>query len=287
MGLLAGMAAGFLTADATYTQTTKFTGGSLIEMTKKMASMPLLGKMGGGGLKQAFDDQHYDIYVKGNKEARIGTMLSTIFDLDAGTVTTVDNTKRTYSVQTFDEMREQMERMQQRMNRGQNGDLQFDVKAEKTGQTRTIDGETANETLVTMTAKQANASGQMVIKMDLWLVPVKSSMQEIVDFQRRLAEKFAYALGSFSPMMGAAGSGMSAALKESFKQDGYPALTEMTMSGVSSPGGPMAMMGGGGNGDPNAPLMQMETATGSFATGSVDDAKFSVPAGYKEEKRRH
>jgi hypothetical protein len=77
---------------------------------------------------------------------------------------------------------------------------------------------------------------------------------------------------------------MSAALKESFKQDGYPAITDVSISGVSSPAGPM---GGGGNSDPNTPLMQTETTMGNFVAGSVDDTKFGVPAGYKEEKRRH
>ncbi|HEY3937270.1 MAG TPA: hypothetical protein VGL97_07555 [Bryobacteraceae bacterium] len=284
VGLLASVAAGFLAADVTYNQTTKFIGGSLIEMTKKMASMPMLGRM--GGMRQAFEDQHYDIYVKGNKEARIGSLSSTIYDLDAGTVTRIDNNRRTYSVMTFDEMREQMQRMQERMNQrqGGSGDLQFDVKSEKTGQTRTIDGQTATETQVTMTAKQASQSGQMVIKMDLWLVPTNSSMKEAVDSQRRLAEKLADAMGGFSPMMGAAGGGMAAALKESFKQDGYPAVTDVTISGVTAPAGPM---GGGGNSDPNAPLMQTETTTGNFVSGAVDDSKFSIPAGYKEEKRRH
>jgi len=288
IGLLAGLAASWLLADVSYEQTTKFTGGSLIEMTKKMASMPMIGRMGGGALKQAYEDQHFNIYLKGNKEARLGPSFSTIYDLDAGTMTSINNTKQTYSTETFDEMRERMEEMQKRMNRGsgQGGDIDFDVKADKTGNTRTINGEEASETVMTMTAKQAGANGQMVVKVHAWLVPLTPATQELIDFQKRLAAKFTYALGGFSPTMGAAGGGLAAAMKELGKQDGYPVLTDMEVSGLTSGGGPMAALGGG-NSDPNAPLIQTEMQSSNFATGPVDDAKFSVPAGYKEEKRRH
>src|SRR6478609_5711040 len=124
IGLLAGLSAALLSADASYTQVTKFTGGTAIDMAKKMADMPLIGRM--GGLRNAFEDQRYEVYVKGNKMARLGGMISTIYDLDAGTVTTINNTKQTYTTMTFDEMREQIAQMQQRMNRrrGGSGDLQ-------------------------------------------------------------------------------------------------------------------------------------------------------------------
>jgi len=281
IGLLAGFSAALLPADASYTQVTKFTGGTAVEMAKKMANMPMIGRLGGGAMREAFEDQHYDVYVKGNKMARLGGMISTIYDLDAGTITTINNTKQTYTTMTFDEMREQIERMQQRMNRKQSGggNLQFDTKVEKTGQTRTIDGQNATETLITMTAKSDSegGNGQMVVKTHAWLVPLSAATRELVDFSRRLGEKFAYAYGS-SPMMGAAAGGLGAAMKEAFSQDGYPIETDVEVSGVAGP------MGGG---DPSAAFLQMETQSSNFATGAVDAAKFSVPAGYKEEKRRH
>lgn len=283
IGLLAGLSAGFLFADASYTQVTKFTGGTAIDMAKKMADMPLIGRMGGGAMKNAFEDKRDEVYVKGNKMAHLGSTFSTIYDLDAGTVTTINNTKQTYTTMTFDEMREQMEKMQQRMNRNKSGggDMQFDVKVEKTGETRTINGASAKETLITMTAKQESANGQMVVKTHLWLVPQTAATREVIDFSRKLGEKFAYAYGGGSPMMGPASGGLAAAMKESFKQDGYPVENDIEVSGVAM-AGPM----GGGGGDPSAPFMMMVMQSSNFATGAVDDAKFSVPAGYKEEKRR-
>ncbi|HEY6987708.1 MAG TPA: hypothetical protein VH369_04960, partial [Bryobacteraceae bacterium] len=266
IGLLAAFSAALLPADASYKQVMKFTGGTAVEMAKKMANMPMIGRMGGGAMREAFEDQHYDVYVKGNKMARLGGMISTIYDLDAGTITTINNTKQTYTTMTFDEMREQIERMQQRMNRKASGgsSLQFDAKVEKTGQTRTIDGQNATETVITMTAKSdgGEGNGQMVVKTHAWLIPLSAPTRELLDFSRRLGEKFAYAYGS-SPMMGAAAGGLGAAMKEAFSQDGYPIETDVEVSGVAGP------MGGG---DPSAPFMQMETQSSNFATATVDAA---------------
>jgi hypothetical protein len=275
------LAGGVLLADVTYQQTTKYQGGTLIEMVQKMASIPMMGRMmGGNQMKQAFEDQRYDIYVKGNKMARWGQLTSSIYDLDAGTITTIDNTKKTYRTATFEEMQRRAEEMQQRMNRNKGGgDLQFDVKAERTGQTRVLDGETAQEMLITMTAKQATAQGQMVVTMDAWLVPIKPGTKEVEEFQRKLTAKYAYAFASMGPAMASAGQGLSAAMQEAMKQDGYPALTDVAIKGVVA-GGPM----GGGDSDPNAPLIKVETQTGNFAEGAVDDSKFVIPAGYKEDK---
>ena len=272
------MAAGILAADVTYTQTTKFQGGTMVDMMQKMASMPMMGRMMSGS-RQAFEDQQYDVFVKGNKMARWGKLNSTIYDLDAG-ITTIDNTKHTYSTLTFDEMQQRMEEAQQRMNHGQQGNLDFDVKVESTGQTRVIDGQTAKEILMTMTAKQANAQGQMVVTSHGWLVPFTPASKEALEFQRKLGAKYAYAFSGMAPGMGSAGKGMSEAMKEMVKQDGYPTLSETQISGVAM-GGPM-----GGNSDPSAPLIKMQSTSDNFAQTGVDDSKFTVPAGYKEEKHK-
>jgi hypothetical protein len=278
VGLISGLTISGLMADVTYQQTTKFLGGSLVDMMKKMASMPMIGSR----MKTAFQDQDRTVYVKGNKMASIGTATSTLFDLDAGTITNINNERQTYSTETFEEMRAQMEQMQQRMNKQSGGDIQFDTKVEKTGQTRMLEGQTANETVLTMTAKQATAAGQMVVKLHEWLVPPTPASREVAEFYHRFGEKAAFAMGGVSsPMLGQAAKGLAAAMKESFQQDGYPALTVTEVSGVSAPMGPMAQE----NADPNAPMIQTETATSHIVTGPVDDAKFSIPAGYKEEKR--
>ncbi len=285
ISIIASVAACALFGDVTYHQTTKFTGGSLVDMMKKMAAMPMMGRMGGGAMKNAFADQQQEVYIKGNKMASIGPVMSTLYDLDAGTLTTVNHEKSTYSTMTFEEMRQQMEQMQQRMQKSSGQDLKFDAKLSDTGQTRTIDGQTASEKLLTMTAKQTE-NGQMVIKSHLWLAPSTPAMSEVAEFHKKMAAKAAFAMGGFSPMLGSASTGLQAAMKESLQQNGYPVLMQTEVSGVSGGNGPMSAMMAQSGGDPNAPMIQTETQTGNFVTGAVDDSKFAIPAGYKEEKRR-
>jgi hypothetical protein len=281
------MAACGLLGDVTYHQSTKFTGGSLVDMMKQMASMPLMGRMGGGAMKTAFADQQRDVYIKGNKMASIGPRTSILYDLDAGTITTINHEKSTYSTMTFDEMRQQMEQMQKRMHKNTEQDIEFDVNVSDTGQTRTIDGQTATEKLLTMTAKQASKEGQMVIKSHLWLIPPTAPTREAAEFHKKLAAKAAFAMGGFSPVMGSASTGLQAAMKQSFEQNGYAVLMETEVSGIAGgDGSPFGAMTGKNGGDPNAPLIQTEMQTGNFVTAAVDDAKFVIPAGYKEEKRR-
>lgn len=273
--LTAAMAAGLAAADVTFDQMVRFTGGSMVEMIRRMANNPMISRKGGGAAS-AFQDQKFTVYIKGSKMARIGQATSTITDADAGTVTVINNERRTYMTQTFDEIRQRMEQAQQRMHQ-QGGNLQFDVKTDTTGQTRTIDGKSAGEVVLTLTAQSSSANGQMIVKVHSWLIAADAAMQEARDFYKRLGQKFSYAFGG-SPALGPAAGGISAAYREMMNLDGYPILSEIAVTGVASP---MAMVGGG---DPNAPLIKTETESSKFVSGPVDDSKFAVPAGYTQEQ---
>lgn len=270
-----------LLADVTYEEMTKYTGGALLDAIHAMANNPILGRLAGGKLGNAFADHTSTVYIKGPKMAVTGSMLSVIYDLDAGTITTVDHQKRTYTVQTFQEMREQLQRAQERAARGQHPNIDFDTKVDKTGKTRNINGQTASETVLTLTAKSTdpNDRGQMVVKADYWLVPLGPGMQEAVDYHKRLAAKYG-AVFAGSPMLGGASAGINAALQQSLAFDGYPAITDVSVTGVSSP---LVR----NSSDSNQPLIQMEIQSADFATGAVDDSKLAVPAGYKEQSSRH
>jgi len=279
LGIAALTGAGILAADVTYTTTTKFEGGTLVDMMQKMASMPLMGRMMAGN-RQAFEDQTYDVYVKGNKMARWGKATSMIYDLDAGSITTINNAKRTFSTTTFEEMQQKMEQAQQRMKQQQGPAIDFDVKVNNTGQTKVIDGAEAKEVVIIMTAKQASAQGQMVVTTHSWLIPYSAGSREALDFQRKLGEKYAFLLSG--PAMGGSGQGVSAAINQAYKlENGFPAQMELEITGVITPAGPM----GGSGGDPSAPMLKELIENGNFAKGAVDDSKFVVPAGFKEEKR--
>lgn len=274
-----------LPADVSYQQDTKTLGGALVDMVQKMASMPMMGRMMGGG-GQAFKDQHYDVFVKGNKMARWGAENATIFDLDAGTITNINVSRKSYSTSTFEEMQQRMEQMQQRMNRGGQGDLSFDVKVNNTGQTQMIDGEKAKETIIVMTAKQATQQGQMVVTEDAWFVPSKPANKEVLEFHKKLAAKYAYAFSGGGGMgMAQTGKAFAEANAEAMKLDGTPVLTIVSITGVAAAAGPMAAMGGGETpSDPNAPLIKMQSTYSHFTQSGVDDSKFAIPAGFKEEK---
>jgi hypothetical protein len=272
LALLSALAASSLLADVTYDQSVKYTGGSVLDLAKMMAKNPMMARR--GGMASAFQDQNFTVYIKGSKMARIGPNVSTIIDLDAGTITTVNNQAHTYSTRTFDEMRQNFAAMQH----GQSGDMQFDVKVDKTGKTHDIEGQAATETIVSVTAKAGSSNPNMAVKLDEWVVPATPSTREATDFQTRLSEKFSLALGGM-PGMGAAASGISAAMKEGFKLDGYPALSDMSVTGVTAP-----MMNQ--KGDPNAPFLETETRSSHFVSGPVDDSKFAIPAGYTQEAPR-
>lgn len=248
-------------------------------MIRNMAASPM-GRFAGRGMGNAFQDQHSTIYIKGSKMARVSDASSTIIDLDAGTITNVQNDRHTYSVRTFDQM-------QQIMDRGQHGqpasDIKFDIKVQPTGNTKSIDGQTATETLATLTATSPDANGAtMVVHSDYWTVPDEPGASDIREFYRKLSAKYQGIMGG-NPIMGAASKGISAAMQESMKTGGHPVQTKTEISGVSSPMTAMGRSGGGG--DPNAPFIVMESQYSNFSSSPVDDSKFSIPDGYKSQSR--
>ena len=272
VGVLATAAVCCAFADASYSETVHYEGGSLVEMMHNMANGPM-GRMAG----QAFQDQTFAVYVKGNKMARIGTNTSTITDLDAGTITNINNLRKTYTVISFDEMKQMQGRM-----RGGDTNVDFNVKVDKTGKTKEIDGQTATEYVISMTAKDSGSEGGMKINSHVWLIPSEPGAVEVRAFYKKMATQNKSALGGGGgPMMSGASQGLAAAAAQLAAMDGVAVETHMEMSGISMPMGPMAQ----GAGDPNAPALIMATQNSSYATGAVDDSKFAIPAGYKKTER--
>ena len=288
MSAVAMAGASFMWADVSYQETVRYTGGSMVEMMRNMSSSPM-GKLLGGRMGHALQDHTSTVYLKGNKMAHIGPDASTIIDLDAGTLTTVDNQRRSYTTMTFDELNQRMKEVQEKMSRhGGNGgaDVHFDVKVDDTGKTKTIDGKTAKEYVMTMTA-QGQDGGQpgagMRVRSDLWTVPSETASDELREFYKKMATKMNYSFAAgMNPMMGSASQGLAQLAKETSKLEGYPLQQDTAISGVQSPMGPMM---GGGNHDPDAPFLTMSSESHNFSTGSVDESVFQVPADYKQQKR--
>jgi hypothetical protein len=276
---------GCVLGDVSYEESVRYAGGSLIEMMRSMSN-GAMGKMMGGRMGKALQDQTYKVFLKGNKMARVSASTSMIFDLDAGTLTTVDTEKKSYATASFDDINRRMQEMQQRLakNGSQPSEIRFTSKVEPTGKTRTIDGKDAKEYLMTITA--AGQQAGMRVKSDLWAVPSVEGMEELRSFERKMAAKLAN-MNGFNPMMGNASSGLNELNKETLKIDGFPVTQEVAISGVESPMSPMMAMRNGGqeNKDPNAPFLIMNMESKSFSGGPVSDSVFEIPAGYKEQKR--
>jgi hypothetical protein len=283
--LLAG--SGCALADVSYEESVRYTGGSLVDMMRSMSN-GITGKLMGGRMGKTLEDQTFKVYVKGNKMARVGAAACTIFDLDAGTLTTLDLQKKSYSTTTFDEINRRMQEMQRRMSKEapQPAEVQFLAKVEPTGKMRDIDGQNAKEYVMSITVQGQEAAG-MRVKSYLWAVPAVAGMEELRSFQKKMAARLNN-LGGFNPLMGTANSGLNELRKEAMKMDGFPVTQEVTVSGVQSPMDPMMAMQHGGqeNKDPNAPFLIMNTDAKSFSDRSVNDSVFEIPAGYKEQKGR-
>jgi len=256
-----------LRADVTYTDKVHYNGGTMVEMVRKMAGGPMGARMG-----QSFQDRTYTVYIKGNKMARVSETTTTIMDYDAGSITNIDHARKTYSVMTFDQIKQMQERMQQ-MTHSQ-GTGEFDVNVSKTGKTKLIDGQPASETVITATSK---GGGAAKFKSDVWTVSSVPGADELRAFHLKAATVSADAFGGMA-MMGGAGQAMAAAGREGLRLGGVPVETETQISGVSA--GPMA-----GAPDPDAVAIDMTSTQSGWSTNAVDDSHFAIPAGYTKQER--
>lgn len=244
--LLCGSAA-LVRADFTYQETTQMTGGSM------MAMMRALGPLARGA-RDPIVSTHI---VKGNRMATITKDRVSVIDLDKESITTIDNAKKTYSVMTFAEMKQAMEDAAKRMqgrrknDKGEDVQAQFKISAKATGQTKTLQGLSAKEMLITMAMEGKNAttgeSGAMEITTDAWYAPVPG-YGEVKEFHKKMALKLGSTFGSgmqqmaqMAAMQGGQsnmGEGMEQVAKELAKIDGVPveSIVKMGASGASAAG---------------------------------------------------
>src|ERR1035441_8847851 len=87
----------------------------------------------------------FRILLEGDRLVRIGKDVSTIFDLKARTVTVVHPNARTYSVETLDEAQQRLREMLKDWWSSLGGSGKYTTQVQKTGETRQIQGQTAEE----------------------------------------------------------------------------------------------------------------------------------------------
>ncbi len=302
-------------ADFSYQQTTQVTGGAMQGMMR----------MAGAFSKQAREPMVATIIVKGHRMVHSTAHTAQVIDVDKETITDINFDRKTYSVMTFAQMKQMMEdmmnRMQQRTKDNPNN-IQFKASVKDTGQTKTIDGMTAKERILTLTMEgtdeKTGNSGSMDMTSDTWLAPV-AGYEEVRGFYKLYAAKMGVMPGQNMGMfMGRPemAKGMSDMIKEMAKMDGVPVETVMKMGGngtappsnapanqdqaASQPStdsgsalGRLAGMGGFGrhkkstdqqsSGDSSSgTMMEMTTKASGFSAAAVDASKFDVPEGFKQ-----
>jgi hypothetical protein len=230
-----------------------------------------LGKMVGlfGG-KAAKEGIVTSVAVKGNRRLSTNDTTAELVDLDAEKVYRIDMRGKSYTVQTFDEIRKQFARSEAQAQSGEASgkpdpkqpEMEIDVDVKKTGQQKSIAGYPCEQVILTLTmheqGKTVAEAGGMVITADMWMAPKVDALHDAMAFERRYLEKlygpdrmmpsakdFAQAMAMYPGMK----AGLARLQTEGAKMDGTPLVTTMTVAGAGSPesgksGGDKPVVGG-------------------------------------------
>ena len=183
-------------------------------------------------------------FVKGDRRARMTEGSGEIVDLNAEKVYRLDLGRKTYSVETFDEIRKRFE--EEKAEKPQGPEYEVDIDVKDTGQKQAINGYDTHEVVTTITVhekgKPIEKSGGAVFKADMWIGPRIKEMKEIGEFERRYFQKlygkeFGTAdmqqmavLIATNPMFAKA---MKAFADKRSSFDGTPIRTILTFEGVA------------------------------------------------------
>ena len=216
-------------ADLQYEMTSRATGGAAV-------NIPIIGSR----LKEPHTTVHY---LKGNRMSTVTKGSTTIWDLDAGTVTSVNTDKKTYSVMTFEQMKAMMEdsmkRLQEATGKRQNDvDYSWKVDVQDAGDEKAVAGFNAHHYIMTMTGEATDAAtgntGGSKMVIDNWMAKNVPGMKEYHDFHKRMAEKMGLDVSSsMNPMVRAQlGKGWETAAKEMAKMQGFAVLSTIRTSSM-------------------------------------------------------
>ncbi|MDQ1474506.1 MAG: hypothetical protein QOJ99_5986 [Bryobacterales bacterium] len=232
MVVLIGIPAVDLQADFTYDQTSKITGGALIGMMKFAGAFSK-------DARKTMDPIQSTIAIKGNRMVHKTPDSATITDIDKETITHINYAAKTYSVSTFAQMKQAMDEMLRKTQKGSAQpapDVSVDVKLRDTGQTKSINGNEVHEIVMTMAIQgkdaQSGARGGLDMVTDMWIAPNVAGYQEVRDYYRRMGEKLSWMPGT-NPIMNRPdiARAMGEFYKEGSKLDGMPVISTMKVGG--------------------------------------------------------
>jgi hypothetical protein len=234
-GAICAVSAVPVLADFTYEQTSQITGGAMIQMMHMVSVFSKSSRKMTEPILTTFS-------IKGNRMVRRTADEATVIDLDQKTITNIHFEKKAYSVITFEQMKQQMAAMAEKMKSGGAGQQSpsFDVKVNDTGQTKAVNGSNTHEMVMTITTsgkdEKSGAQGALNVVSDMWIAPNVAGYQEARDFQRRMAEAIGWTPGE-NPMINRPDmvKAMSQVYKEGSKLDGMPMMTTVKMGGSIQP----------------------------------------------------
>jgi hypothetical protein len=239
-------------ADASYQETTQMTGGSLLKMIKAVSIFSSRAREAGKPVVST-------VLVRGNKMAHIQPESTEIIDLDAQTIITIDNEKKQYTVMTFQQMKEAMQRAQEKAKEAKreknssdtqqpNAQVSFNAHISSTGAVKQIDGRDAKEALLTLSMDAqstdgSNAKGSMAITNEMWLIPDAPGYEEVRQFNLKMAQLLAanMDMGAFAGILNTqpgANEALANLKKEAVKMQGIPVYQTMLM-GMTTDGKPL------------------------------------------------
>lgn len=256
-------------------------------------------------------------YVKGQKMKTDQGNTSIILDFDAQTITNINNTQKTYTVQKFSDLGATLSSTGMEMN----------ASVKETGQRKTINGFNASQLVMTMDIDNPQMKQQgmkMSMEMEFWISPDVPGAGELRAFYQRNAAKFPWAAMSGSGAT--ANTGMQKAMADMQKKlatmNGVPVLqiVHMRMGGaaaeraaaaqndpqnqakmaqaraqlqaMAAKGGPGADIAkrqlaalGGAPGAPGLGNTDVTMESSGFSTASIPDSVFAIPGGYTKVDR--
>ncbi len=245
-------------ADYSYQETTQITGGSIISLMKVAGVFSSQARRAGDPIVSS-------IYIKDNRMARVSPESIEIIDLDKETITEIDVAKKTYTVMTFEQIRQQMAAAQAQMEKNaaqqpapaapaanpnqDNVKVSFDVHVRNTGAAKQVSGLDSKETILTMTMNATDQTtqqtGAMAVTNDMWMVPEIPGYTQVRDFYMRMAEKMGPAtigatmdMGKMLAQQPGASVALSDMAKEMEKIQGVPVMQIMRM-GTTTDGKPL------------------------------------------------
>ena len=201
------------------------------------------------------------VSVKGNRMSRMTETTGQIVDLGEQKIYNVDVRKKEYTVMTFAQMREQMEKLKADMAKQQQSmdpeaknamaeagkQMEFDVDVKPTGQQKAVAGQNAREFVLTITMRQQGMkieeSGGLVMTNNLWMAPRIAAMDELQEFNMKFIKAvYGDVLSGLNPQQGGPmssmvpglGSLMTRMATETQKLEGSPLASTMVIESVKS-----------------------------------------------------